>query len=283
MIAPAANWGTLDAANQVLGRHVVARFRRRRHEQGWSRCCRSRRSSSTGRTCRSASTRSSTTAISSARSARLPADWPVLFLPLQTIGASERAQRISRHADAVGRDADRAPGRRSATASRAPAAASSSSSIRTAATCRRSTRRALTSARALARCWRCTRAGAGSAIPTACSRRARRAYGVHGGDVETSLMLAFRPETVTHGQGARLRQRRRSDGARLHASARHASRSASPGWRATSTPTARSAKPQRRRAAKGEAAADHGVERFIELLRDVLAFDLARLVPGPLG
>jgi creatinine amidohydrolase len=34
---------------------------------------------------------------------------------------------------------------------------------------------------------------------------------------------------------------------------------------------------------KGEAAADYGVTAFIELLRDVEAFDLARLVDGPLG
>jgi creatinine amidohydrolase len=33
---------------------------------------------------------------------------------------------------------------------------------------------------------------------------------------------------------------------------------------------------------KGEAAADHGVERFIALLRDAHAFDLSRLESGPL-
>ena len=36
-------------------------------------------------------------------------------------------------------------------------------------------------------------------------------------------------------------------------------------------------------AAKGEAAADHGADAFVELLRDVIAFDLARLAAGPLG
>ena len=36
-------------------------------------------------------------------------------------------------------------------------------------------------------------------------------------------------------------------------------------------------------AAKGEAAADHGAHAFVELLRDVIAFDLARLARGPLG
>ena len=34
---------------------------------------------------------------------------------------------------------------------------------------------------------------------------------------------------------------------------------------------------------KGEACADYGVEGFIELLRDVHAFDLAKLGHGPLG
>jgi creatinine amidohydrolase len=36
-------------------------------------------------------------------------------------------------------------------------------------------------------------------------------------------------------------------------------------------------------AAKGEACAASGVEGFIELLRDVHDFDLARLGHGPLG
>jgi creatinine amidohydrolase len=36
-------------------------------------------------------------------------------------------------------------------------------------------------------------------------------------------------------------------------------------------------------AAKGEAAADHGADAFIELLGDVIAFDLKRLASGPLG
>jgi creatinine amidohydrolase len=34
-------------------------------------------------------------------------------------------------------------------------------------------------------------------------------------------------------------------------------------------------------AAKGEAALDHGARAFIELLREVDSFDLARLAEGP--
>jgi creatinine amidohydrolase len=36
-------------------------------------------------------------------------------------------------------------------------------------------------------------------------------------------------------------------------------------------------------AAKGEAAADHGADAFVELVADVIAFDLGRLARGPLG
>ncbi len=34
---------------------------------------------------------------------------------------------------------------------------------------------------------------------------------------------------------------------------------------------------------KDEAAIDHGVERFVALLRDVQAIDVSQLAPGPLG
>jgi creatinine amidohydrolase len=36
-------------------------------------------------------------------------------------------------------------------------------------------------------------------------------------------------------------------------------------------------------AAKGEACADNAADEFLDLLRDVLAFDLARLKLGPLA
>jgi creatinine amidohydrolase len=36
-------------------------------------------------------------------------------------------------------------------------------------------------------------------------------------------------------------------------------------------------------AAKGEACAEHGADAFVELLREVAAFDLARLGDGPIG
>jgi creatinine amidohydrolase len=44
-------------------------------------------------------------------------------------------------------------------------------------------------------CWRCTPRGAASAIRTAV-QRAERTHGIHGGDIETSIMLAAYPDLV---------------------------------------------------------------------------------------
>ena len=54
------------------------------------------------------------------------------------------------------------------------------------------------------------RPGTGSAFPTACSRREERAHGIHGGDAETSLMLAFRPEHREDGARRAISSARRS-------------------------------------------------------------------------
>ncbi len=108
------------------------------------------------------------------------------------------------------------------------------------------------------------------------------AHGVHGGDAETSMMLALRPETV------------RMEQARDFASASEAMerdfvllRSKPPlgfAWMASDlNRDGAVGEADRASAAKGAAARDYGVERFIALLRDVRAFDLSRLSPGPLG
>ena len=108
------------------------------------------------------------------------------------------------------------------------------------------------------------------------------AHGIHGGDAETSLTLAFRPRTV------------RMNEARDFVSAAESMESdfvllrAKPplgfAWMASDL-NAKGAVGEAQRASveKGEAAADFGVERFIALLHDVHAFDLARLAAGPLG
>ena len=95
-------------------------------------------------------------------------------------------------------------------------------------------------------------------------------------------MLAFRPDTVRMGE------------ARDFVSAAIAIEQEFKQLRVTqpigfgwmSSDLQRAGRGGRRRdatAAKGEACAENGADAFIDLLRDVHAFDLARLKPGPLS
>jgi creatinine amidohydrolase len=107
-------------------------------------------------------------------------------------------------------------------------------------------------------------------------------HGIHGGDAETSLTLAFKPETV------------RRDQARDFASASETMefdfkllRAKPPlgfAWMASDlNPEGSAGEAQSASGDKGAAAADYGLERFVALLHDVHGFDLARLAAGPLG
>ncbi len=107
-------------------------------------------------------------------------------------------------------------------------------------------------------------------------------HGIHGGDVETSLMLAARPHTV--------RMERAADATPVTIAMAQefkwlgAYRPAGFAWMTQDLNTtgavgdARPATP-----AKGEAALAHGAQAFVELLREIDRFDLARLRTGPLG
>jgi creatinine amidohydrolase len=106
-------------------------------------------------------------------------------------------------------------------------------------------------------------------------------HGIHGGDVETSIMLAARPDLV------------RADLAKnfVPASAAMARefkqlRAGEPvgfGWMSQDlNPSGAIGDATHATAAKGEAALAHGVRAFVELLEDVARFDLARLAEGPL-
>jgi creatinine amidohydrolase len=108
------------------------------------------------------------------------------------------------------------------------------------------------------------------------------AHGVHGGDAETSLMLALRPELV------RTSEVRDFPSAAESIERNFALLRAKPplgfAWAASDlNPAGAVGEADKAMAAKGEAAIAYGVERFIALLRDVQAFDLARLACGPLG
>jgi creatinine amidohydrolase len=106
------------------------------------------------------------------------------------------------------------------------------------------------------------------------------AHGIHAGEIETSLMLAFRPDLV------------RMDAAKNFAPASldferdfawlRTARPAGFGWMAQDLSSSGAVgNAAAASAEKGEAAADYGATAFIELLQDVEAFDLARLDDGP--
>jgi creatinine amidohydrolase len=106
--------------------------------------------------------------------------------------------------------------------------------------------------------------------------------GIHAGDAETSLMLAFRPDTVKRGEMRDFE----SESARMAREFAHL-RATQPigfGWMSQDlSPAGAMGDASAATPAKGEAAAAHGARAFLALLRDVAAFDLARLPEGPLA
>jgi creatinine amidohydrolase len=107
-----------------------------------------------------------------------------------------------------------------------------------------------------------------------------RKHGIHGGEIETSLMLAFRPELVDMARARNFRPATydferdftwlRSD------------RPIGFGWMTQDlSPEGAMGDAASASAVKGEAAADYWATAFIELLRDVEAFDLSRLDAPP--
>ena len=109
-----------------------------------------------------------------------------------------------------------------------------------------------------------------------------RAHGIHGGDAETSLMLAFRPDTVKMNEARdfeSLAETIERENQQLRVT-----QPIGLGWMSSdlhehgAVGNAANATAER-----GEALAESGADKFIDLLRDVLAFDLARLRPGPLA
>lgn len=100
-------------------------------------------------------------------------------------------------------------------------------------------------------------------------------FGIHGGDVETSLMLAFRPATVDMSRAADFRST-------AETGAIPPVGPLSYGWIATDlNPEGVVGDAARATAAKGQAVAAHQVTGFIELLHAVRALPLAGLDPVP--
>src|SRR5271167_1380174 len=107
-------------------------------------------------------------------------------------------------------------------------------------------------------------------------------HGIHGGDIETSLMLAAKPDTV------RMAELPKATPATV-AMAREfkwlgAYRPAGFAWMTQDlNATGAIGDATLASAEKGEAALAHGAQAFVELLREINRFDLARLREGPLA
>ncbi|MBY6243207.1 creatininase family protein [Methylosinus sp. Sm6] len=100
--------------------------------------------------------------------------------------------------------------------------------------------------------------------------------GVHGGEIETSLMLALAPDFVDMTRAARFRSA--SEGFEREFTWLRADKPIGFGWMTQDlSPDGALGDAAAASAAKGEAAADYWATAFVELLRDVEAFDLERL------
>jgi creatinine amidohydrolase len=106
-------------------------------------------------------------------------------------------------------------------------------------------------------------------------------HGIHGGDIETSLMLAAMPDTVRVEKAPNTKPT-------TIAMAKEfkwlgAYRPAGFAWMTQDlNPTGAVGDATLASAAKGNAALTHGAEAFVELLREVDRFDLSKLREGPL-
>ncbi len=108
-----------------------------------------------------------------------------------------------------------------------------------------------------------------------------RRHGIHGGDIETSLMLAGRRESVDMARAPS--EKPTSVGMAHEFKWLGAFRPAGFGWMTQDLhPSGAVGDASRATADKGAAALAHGAEGFVDLLREVDRFDLTRLKDGPL-
>lgn len=103
-----------------------------------------------------------------------------------------------------------------------------------------------------------------------------RRLGIHAGDVETSMVMALRPDLVREAAFAdfpSLQGEMEREFRHLRAYGPHAF-----GWAAQDlNPTGAVGDPRASSAEKGRAAIDHAAAGFVELLEEVARFDLSRL------
>jgi creatinine amidohydrolase len=111
---------------------------------------------------------------------------------------------------------------------------------------------------------------------------AERAHGIHGGDIETSIMLAAYPDLVRRDKVADFRPTTYAM-ERENAFLR-ADHPAGFGWMTQDLHASGAVgDASLATAEKGAAVLAHGAKAFVALLDDVARFDLRQLAPGPLG
>jgi creatinine amidohydrolase len=108
------------------------------------------------------------------------------------------------------------------------------------------------------------------------------AHGIHGGEIETSLMLAFQPQKVRQDKLEDFPAETRRMGREF----KHlrAAKPAGFGWLTQDlNPSGAIGNAKAANAIEGAQAAEHGAHAFVELLEDIAAFPLERLRDGPLA
>ncbi|ACK50130.1 Creatininase [Methylocella silvestris BL2] len=107
-------------------------------------------------------------------------------------------------------------------------------------------------------------------------------HGVHAGDIETSLMLSFRPDLVRMEEAGDFVPE--SVAIENEFNWLRVGRPTGFGWMSQDlSETGAMGDAGGATARKGEACADYGATAFVELLQDIEGFDLDRLKQGPLG
>jgi creatinine amidohydrolase len=210
---------------------------------------------------------------------RLPADSPVLFLPIQTIGKSDEhnsypgtlslsAETATRAWIEIGESLHRAGVRKMVLLN------SHGGNVAVMNHVALELRRCFTMFVVICS-W--TRFG----YPDDLFSAEERAHGIHAGDIETSLMMAFRPDLVRDEEAAdfpsaNVEMERSFTWLRAHHGVGF-------GWMSQDlSPAGAMGNAAIANVEKGEASADYGATAFLELLQDIEAFDLARLADGPL-
>ena len=110
---------------------------------------------------------------------------------------------------------------------------------------------------------------------------AERAHGIHGGQIETALMLAFRPDLVRMAEAGTFKSTSAAL-ERRYKWLRVFGRPTGFGWMAQDLNGSGAVGDASAASAEvGHACAEYGADAFIELLRDVSSFDTAQLITRP--